>query len=155
MENIKDNIRAFIPLAILLIIGVPLTIKELREHEAEKLERRLQREKESQVEYFSQPLVKNERSLQVGYCLSEASVQVDEDDGDVRYSKLCDTKEEGMMVFDNLYREICKHHCGYIAPHRYTNEYNRVFECNGDEISITLRYRSKYATYVEIRYDNK
>lgn len=153
MGKIKENIRAVLPLLIILIIGVPLTIKELREHEAEKAERRKQRDIENQVEYFSCPLVKNEDSLWVGRNFNGASVWVDEYGEEVQYYNIYDTREEGMRVFDSLYVEICKHHCNSIVTHGFTNKYNREFKCSNAETAITLRYGGRYAIQVEVCYD--
>lgn len=153
MAKIKEIIRAFLPLLVLLIIGVPLTIRELRKQEAEKEERRRQREIESQVEYFHKPLVKNENNIQVGRQFEDASVWVDEYDGELRFYNMYDTKEEGMRVFDSLFVELCKHHCCSVDSYRFTNEYNRVFHCSNEETAVTLRYDGVFAIEVEVCYD--
>ena len=155
MGKIKDNIGAFIPLAILLAIGIPCTIKELKEQEIEKAERSRQREIEERVEYFKQPMVWNGNSLLIGYLFEDAYVGIDEDAEEISYSKYYDTQEEAIRVFDSLFVEICKHHCDSLAPYRFTSQYNRRFECSHTGASVTLVYRSSKgrSSWVEITYD--
>lgn len=155
MGKIKDDILSFIPLVILLAIGIPCTIKELREHEAEKIERSRQREIENRVEYFRQPMVWNGNSLLVGYQFEDAYISVYEEDEEISYSKYYDNREDAIRVFDSLFVEICKHHCDSLAPYKFTSQYNRVFECSHTGASVKLRYQSRegYSSWVEVTYD--
>lgn len=154
MGKIKDNIGAFIPLTILLAIGIPCTIKELKEQEIEKAERSRQREIEERVEYFKHPMVWNGNSLLVGYLFEDAYISVYEEDEEISYSKYYDKKEDAVRVFDSLFVEICKHHCDSLAPHKFTSQYNRKFECSHTGASVVLRYRGteRGSSEIEIAY---
>lgn len=116
-------------------------VKEKKEAEQEEI-KRLQ-EKYGKVERFRQPMVRNGGSLKFGYYLLGADLLIDEAHKEVAYLIDYDTQEKGLRVFDSLFMEICKHHCDSIAPHHYTNKYNRVFECSKPGASITLRYKGR------------
>lgn len=153
MGKIKDNIGAFIPLAILLAIGIPCTIKELKEQETEKAERREQRKIEEKVEYFKQPMVWNGNSLLIGYLLEDALVYIDEGREEITYLKCYKTRDEALRIFDSLFVEICKHHCDSLAPHLFTSQHNRKFECSHTGASVTLQYRHwENSSSVEVIY---
>lgn len=155
MGKFKDNIFSFIPLTILLAIGILGTIKEFKEQEVERIERSRQREIEKKVEYFRQPMVWNGNSLLIGYLFEDAYISVHEDDEEISYSKHYDIREDAIRVFDSLFVEICKHHCDSLAPYKFTNQYNRVFECSHTGASVKLRYQSRegYSSWVEVTYD--
>lgn len=129
---------------VAILFGVSMVREEKRTQEEEQIERNRITEKYNKTEYFRQPMVWNGGSLEVGYLLKDAYVYLDAESEEISYSLDYDTQKDGLRAFDSLFVEICKHHCDSLAPHVFTNEYNRVFECNHPGASITLRYRGEY-----------
>ena len=102
-----------------------------------------------EIEIYKQPMVWNGGSLQIGYLFEDAMIYVDGESEEITYSNTYDTPDDGIRVFDSLYVEICKHHCDSLAPYRFTDKRNRVFECSHPGASITLKY-SSYSEFSEV-----
>lgn len=147
MGKFRENISALLPLIILLAIGIPLTIQQLRKQEAEKEERKIQKESSEKIERFKLPMVKNNSSLHIGYSLQNAMIYADEAER-IYYSIFLQTQDECLRVFDSLYIEICKHHCDTVILHKYKSK-SRRFECSNENSSITL---SNHSRMIEVEY---
>ena len=144
MGKVREYISIGLSLAAILFVGIPLIRSELRVQEEEEIKRNKIRDMYDSVERFCQPMVWNGGSLEIGYLLKNAYVYIDAESEEISYSLDYDTQKAGLRAFDSLFVEICKHHCDSLAPHVFTNEYNRVFECSHPGASITLRYRGEH-----------